>query len=135
MSYTYESDERAIARVIAALSDGETIDHGTARAIASQYNDGADTTVYAFVSTGAMPDEFLSTDRLYRALVAGVSGADQERNADALTALDAYMREREETDALGRVDGWPDMWVPRHVDYPHEHGQLDTCWCYEDDDS
>lgn len=126
----YENDERAVARAIEALSDGETIDHGTARAIASGYNDYR---TAHFVSTGYMPQS--DAQWLMDALRRGVDAQTLKRDSEALTALMAYLLEREESGDTGRVPGWSDMWVVKHVDYPHEHGQSSTCWCSEDEDA
>lgn len=131
----YESDERAVARVLAALGDGETIDHGTARTIASWFTDGADTVNYAFVSTGTMPSdtETPGVDILHT-MYRGVDQATRDANNDALLALDYYLEEREASGDLGRIPGWSDMWVRKHVDRPHEDGTLPECWCADNDD-
>lgn len=129
----YENDERAVARAIEeALAE---IDHGTARTIASWFNNGADTVIYAFVSTGAMVGDTFPTDVLMHHLREGVDQATLDGVAGPLEALEVYLKEREDYDDLDRVDGWSDMWVGKHVDYPHATGQLDTCWCSEGDDS
>ncbi|MFJ2176421.1 hypothetical protein ACIOHE_26460 [Streptomyces sp. NPDC087851] len=125
----YENDERAIARAIAALGEGETIDHGTARAIASGYSDFR---TAHFVSTGYMRgqgDAQWHMDALRR----GVDARTLKNDADALNALEAYLTEREAAGEIGRVDGWSDMWVRKHVDRPHEDGALPECWCADDE--
>jgi hypothetical protein len=122
----YEDDASAITRAINALGKGEIIDHGTARAIASGYNDHR---TAHFVTTGYMPQG--DAQWLMDAIERGVDTSIFRRE---LVALRAYLTDREESGDTGRVDGWSDMWVPKHVDYPHEGGQLDTCWCYGEDD-
>jgi hypothetical protein len=124
----YEDDDTAIARALNALGEGEIIDHGTARAIASQYNDYR---TAHFVNTGYIPQ---GAQWLMSAIRRGVSPADLKQGADALNALTAYLVSREESHDTGRVPGWSDMWVPKHVDYPHQDGALDTCWCFDGDD-
>ncbi|MBA2951418.1 hypothetical protein [Streptomyces himalayensis] len=118
----YENDDRAIARVIASLSEGETIDHGTARAIAAPYNDYR---TEHFVSTGYMPQG--DAEWLMEAICRGVDQTALDRDREALGALRVYLSEREENGDTGRVDGWSDMWVAKHVDYPHEPGRLYDC--------
>lgn len=127
----YEGDDRAVARVLGELNEGERIDASTARTIASWFNEPG--IVESFVSTGAMPTdtETPGVDLLH-AMQRGVDQATREANTDALLALDFYLEDREAAGDLGKVTGWSDMWVPKHVDYPHENGALDTCWCYEE---
>jgi hypothetical protein len=123
----YESDDTAIARAINALGEGEEINHGTARTIASQYN--CPGIAATFVTTGAMPGP------APKFLMEALTGMEPEqwRQDDALGALEDYLSERgADTD---RIPGWSDMWVPKHVDYPHRDGALDTCWCYDSEDS
>lgn len=128
----YENDERAVARVLGTLGEGERIDAGTARTIASWFNEPG--IVESFVSTGAMPTD---TDEpgvdLLHAMMRGVDQRTRDANTDALLALDYYLEDREVSGDLGKVDGWSDMWVPKHVDYPHETGALDTCWCFDEE--
>jgi hypothetical protein len=106
----YEDDDTAIARALNALGEGEIIDHGTARAIASQYNDYR---TAHFVNTGYIPQ---GAQWLMSAIRRGVSPADLKQGADALNALTAYLVSREESHDTGRVPGWSDMWVPKHGD-------------------
>lgn len=129
----YESDERAVARAIEALSDGEIIDHGTARTIASWFNDGGDTTIYSFVSTGAIHES--DPEALMCALKRGVDARTLTNAADALCALERHVYDRAEYDDCGPVVGWSDMWVTKHVDRPHHDGALPECWCADDDDA
>lgn len=127
----YESDEDAVKRAIAdAVAE---IDHGTARTIASWFNDGANTIIYAFVSTGAMVGDTFPTDALLHEMRKGLDAATERANEYALEALEAYCNERESYDDLDRVAGWSDMWVRKHVDRPHETGALPECWCAEED--
>lgn len=127
-----ESDTHAIARAIAALSDGEVIDHGTARAIAAGYNDFR---TAHFVSTGYMPQS--DAQWLMDALRRGVDAQTLKNAAPELTALMAYLLAREESGDTGRVDGWSDAWVVKHADYPHETDTLYDCPAcnVEDDDT
>ena len=104
------NDETAVAEVIAALGEGERIDHGTARTIAAWFNEPG--IVASFVSTGAMPTD---TDTpgvdLLHAMQSGVDQATRDTNIDALLALDYYLEDREAAGDLGPVDGWSSMWV------------------------
>jgi hypothetical protein len=106
------SDEQAVAEVLASLEEGERIGHGTARTIAAWFNNGADTVICSFVSTGAMPT---GTDtpgvHLLHALMRSVDQATRDGNTDALLALDYYLEDREAVGNLGPVDGWSGMWV------------------------
>ena len=127
----YESDERAIARVIEhAKRSGEVIDDGTARAIAAGY---LDNDTIGFVSTGDIPqgDALGLMERIRR----GVDPRALALDSEALEALCSYLLDREGSGDTGSIPGWPDKWVTRHVDYPHHDGQLPECWCYVDDDS
>lgn len=126
----YESDSKAIARALNSLGEGEAIDHGTAHAIATGYNDYR---TAHFVSTGYMPQG--DAQWLMDAVRNGVDAQTLKDDSEALTALMVYLLDREESGDTGRVDGWAGMWVPKHVDYPHENGALDTCWCFEDDEN
>lgn len=129
----YENDEQAVARVLSGLPEGERIDAGTARTIASWFNEPG--IVESFVSTGAMPTD---TDTpgvdLLHAMQRGVDSATRSANVDALLALDYYLEDRESAGDLDPVSGWSAVWVPKHVDYPHEGGTLDTCWCFDGDE-
>lgn len=129
----YEDDDTAIARALSALGEGEEIDHGTARTIASQYNELGP--VASFVSTGAITTEDAST--LWRLVTDNgklyETGSPDERKA--LDYLGTYLMERVRYDDMGRIAGWSDMWVPKHVDYPHQDGALDTCWCHDEDEA
>lgn len=124
----YETDERAVQRVLESLGEGEKIGHETARTIAADYNEGGVALVYAFVSTGAMLGE---VEELWNALMwnGSLYESADNRQTDALDALKAYLDDRAETGDTGPVEGWAGMWVCKHVDYPHETGDLDTCWC------
>ncbi|MGW2513640.1 hypothetical protein ACWC0A_30450 [Streptomyces scopuliridis] len=131
----YESDERAIARAIEALADGETIDHGTARAIAAGFTDGGDTVNYSFVSTGAMPtDSDTPGADVLHSLYRGVDAQTLSASNEALLALDYYLEDREAAGDTDRVDGWSDMWVLKHVDRPHETGTLPDCFACDTED-
>ncbi len=105
-------DTQAVAQVIESLEEGERIGHATARTIGSWFNDGADTVIYAFVSTGAMPTD---TDTpcvdLLHALMRGVDEQTRSKNTDALLALDYYLEDREAAGDLGPGPGWSGMWV------------------------
>ena len=106
------NDETAVAQVIASLGEGERIGHGTARTIAAWFNDGGDTTIYAFVSTGAMPtDTETPGPDLLHAMMRGVDRATRDANTDALLALDYYLKDREIAGDLGPVADWSSMWV------------------------
>lgn len=117
----YESDDRAIARVLDALADGEVIDHGTARAIAAQYNEPG--VCEAFVSTGAIVTD---GEALVHALFDGTA-EHPDHGLRAAHALEAYILDRDESGDDEPVSGWSQMWVPKHVDYPHESGRLVDC--------
>lgn len=135
----YENDDRAVARVLEGLNGG-LIDHGTARAIAAGYNDH-DTA--QFVTTGGIPtyddDDADGIDGpaewLMDAIRHGVDSATLKREEASLAALHDYLSERVGNGETDAVVGWVSMDVPRHVDYPHEDGSLDTCWCFNEDDS
>ena len=131
----YESDDTAVARAISALGEGEEIDHGTARTIASWFNDGGDTANYSFVSTGTIHEG--DGEYLMSSFTRGVDSATLAENASALAALRAYVDDRVRSGDTDRVPGWSDMWVPKHVDYDyaHEDGALDTCWCSDPEES
>lgn len=124
----YEGDERAVTRVLSARGKGDVIEAGTARTIASWFNEPG--IVASFVSTGAIPDN--DAGALYAAMMRGVVLDDGTRVA--AYALNTYLNDRSECGDSGPVAGWSDMWVPKHVDYPHESGALDTCWCYGESD-
>lgn len=127
---SYESDERAVARAIAETT---IIDDATARTIASWFNEPGH--VHAFVSTGAMPVYKTSpSNALMSEIRKGVDALTLEKERDALDALQAYLEDREDSCLLDRVSGWSDMWVRKHVDYPHHDGALPECWCYDDED-
>lgn len=129
----YEGDERAVARVLGALGEGEVIDDGTARTIGSWFNEPG--IVESFVSTGAMPtdSETPGLDLLH-AMQRGVDRATRDANTDALLALDYYLDNREAGGVLEAVSGWSGLWVPKHVDRPHNDGALPECWCYDEND-
>ncbi|MFG3718224.1 hypothetical protein ACGF8D_10545 [Streptomyces massasporeus] len=126
----YESDESAVQRMLADESV-TLIDHGTARTIAAWFNGpGA---VAGFVSTGIIKgDTAFPTDEIMHLIRSGVDAVTLRANEAALDALEAYLQERENYFDLEPVDGWTSMWVPKHVDRPHESGALDTCWCYDE---
>ena len=125
----YESDEIAVKRAVADAVAG--IDHGTARTIAAWFNGPGH--VATFVTTGAMTaDGAWITDELMELIRSGVDAATLKANEDALNALEAYLKEREDWFEVDAVDGWAQMWVPKHVDCPHQTGALDTCWCYDE---
>jgi hypothetical protein len=130
----YENDDRAILRVLDALGDGEIIDHGTARAVASQYNEPG--ICESFVSTGSIPsgeDGGADSFTLIYALFDGTA-EHPEYGLRAAKALEEYIEDRNEAGDFAPVPGWSDMWVTRHVDYPHESGALHGC-CADDDES
>ena len=135
----YESDERAITRVLDGLN-GALIDHGAARVIAAGYND-RDTA--QFVTTGEIPtfdddddddDVDGPAEWLMDAIRHGVDSVTLSRQEGPLSALYAYLQERVELGETGPVEGWVSMDIQRHVDYPHADGALDTCWCFSGDD-
>jgi len=103
-------DTQAVAEVIGALEEGERIGHGTARTIASWFNEPG--IVESFVSTGAMPTgtETPGVDLLH-AMQRGVDRVTRDASTDALLALDYYLEDREAAGDLGPVDGWSRMWV------------------------
>lgn len=137
----YEGDEKAVARVLGALAEGEVIEHGTARTIAAWFTNGGDTVNYAFVSSGYITpcecegececDDDGDVEALMEALTHRVDADALRENEAALSALREYLTNRVLGGDLDKVPGWPDMWVPKHVDYPHQDGALDTCWCYD----
>lgn len=104
------NDERAVTRVLESLAEGERIGHGTARTIASWFNEPG--IVESFVSTGAMPTdtETPGVDLLH-AMYRSVDQATRDANNDTLLALDYYFEDREAAGDLGPVDGWSGMWV------------------------
>lgn len=124
----YENDERAVQRVLDSLGEGEVIDHATARTIAAGYNDHR---TADFVSTGRME---IDAEFLMDAVRRGADAETLRRDAKALSALEAYLREREEVSDIEPVPGWSDMWVPKHVNRPHRDGALPECWCFDEDD-
>lgn len=104
------SDEQNVAAVLAALSEGERIDHGTARTIGAWFNEPG--IVESFVSTGAMPTDTETPGLdLLHAMQRGVDQATRDANCDALLALDYYLEDRESAGDLAPVDGWSRMWV------------------------
>jgi hypothetical protein len=127
----YENDDRAILRVLDGLAEGQIIDHGTARAIAAQYNEPG--ICESFVSTGAIPSGENDGPDSFTLIYALFDGTAEhpEYGLRAAKALEEYIEDRNEAGDFAPVDGWSDMWVPKHVDYPHETGALDACWCYE----
>lgn len=134
----YESDERAVARVLDGLAGG-LIDHGTARVIAAGYNDG-DTA--QFVTTGTIPtyddddDDGIDgpAEWLMDAIRHSVDSATLKREERSLDALYAYLTERVVNEDTGPVEGWVSLGIQRHVDYPHEDGALPECWCCDESD-
>lgn len=111
------SDEQRVRNAVIREATGRVqpgqpprvISHGTARTIASWFNDGADTVIYAFVSTGAMPNDH-NADDLYSALLRGVDEGTRN-STPGLHALKRYLENRVRTGQTGPVDGWSDMWV------------------------
>jgi hypothetical protein len=125
----FESDDTAILRVLNALSEGEIIDHGTARAIASQYNEPG--VCESFVSTGAIPSgEEGDSSTLIYALFEGTA-EHPDYGLRAARALEEYIEDRFEAGDCAPVPGWSGMWVTKHVDYPHEPGRLYDCLACE----
>lgn len=115
------NDDRAILRVLGALSEGEIIDHGTARAIATGYNEPG--ICESFVSTGAIPsgenggaDSFT----LIYALFEGTA-AHPDYGLRAAKALEEYIEDRNEAGDFGPVPGWSGMWVS------NPEGESDDC--------
>lgn len=81
-----------------------TIPHGCARTIAAWYNDGADTVVYSFVSTGAIHES--DTDTLW-----GRFAPYATEGHNPLMALREYLYTRHANNEWAPVAGWSDMWV------------------------
>ncbi|MGV9850436.1 hypothetical protein ACWDWU_16955 [Streptomyces sp. NPDC003442] len=108
------SDEQMIKDAVkAARQRGGVIDHGTARAIASGYNDYR---TAHFVNTGYMPrgDAMWLMDAIRR----GVDAQTLENDREALEALCGYLLQRQGKGDTGRVPGWSGMWVrpvPMHI--------------------
>lgn len=138
--FQYEGDERALTRFLTEANG--IMDHAAARVFAAGYN-APDTA--AFVTTGEIPtdgdgDEHDDDDVdgpaewLMEDIRRGVDSATLARDSDALEALHAYLTDRVANGDTGPVDGWAALDIPRHVDYPHETGALDTCWCYDETD-
>lgn len=126
----YEGDDRAVARALASLTAGESIDHATARVIAAGYNT-PDTA--PFVTTGALlhHDAAVTMDCIRD----GVDATTLRREAASLAALETYLIDREAlTGETGPVEGWTSLDIPRHVDYPHQDGMLPDCWCHDESD-
>ncbi|WP_413114819.1 hypothetical protein ACK1X7_07380 [Streptomyces sp. CY1] len=108
------SDKQMIKDAVkAARQRGGVIDHGTARAIASGYNDYR---TAHFVNTGYMPrgDAMWLMDAVRR----GVDVQTLENDRAALEALCGYLLHRQGAGDTGRVPGWSGMWVrpvPMHI--------------------
>ncbi|KUJ70812.1 hypothetical protein ACZ90_00385 [Streptomyces albus subsp. albus] len=117
------NDEQKIKYAVkAAQQRGEVIDHGTARAIASRYNDYR---TGHFVTTGYMSQG--NAMWLMNALKRGVDAQTLERDRAALDALCGYLLRRQAKGETGRVDGWSGMWVPEPVLHIHVGHNLPSC--------
>ncbi|MGW0930710.1 hypothetical protein [Streptomyces sp. NPDC002644] len=105
------SEEQAVREAIARRHEmGEPrIDHGTARTIAAWFNDGADTSVYSFVSTGAIHEG--DGEYLYQGLTRGVDDVTLRENRWALSELGVYIDHRVYHGETAPVAGWSGMWV------------------------
>ena len=96
----YEGDEKAVARVLGALGEGEIIDHGTARTIAASFTAGSCTTSMALSSSGTMLEE---TELIMWSLKRGVDDETLSSHASELEALEAYLQDRESSGDTERV--------------------------------
>jgi hypothetical protein len=96
------TDEQLIYHGITeALREDRPIDHGTARAIASQLHGGQDSPLYALASSGALVDDLRAELDAWRR---------QDTPVELepwLDALDEYIEQREDA---GPVDGWHELW-------------------------
>lgn len=103
------TDHDKVLSVIDRLDDGATIDHGTARTIASWWAEGNNLTAMSFASTGrittphAVWDALTDNGTLYDFL------DDDCADKLALDALATYLTERGEQFP---VFNWCSMWVP-----------------------
>lgn len=101
------SDSSAVfAEVNRCEDEGTIISHGCARTIASWWNNGADTTMYSFVSTGAIHNK--DVDNLWARFEPDASDAE---HSSPLQALRKYLEDRREKELFAPVGGWSDMWV------------------------
>ena len=99
------NDETAVeAEVSDSYAFNRVISAGCARTIASWWNDGADTVVYSFVSTGAIHES--DVDTLW-----GRFEPHSESGHNPLMALREYLYTRAANDEFEPVPGWSDMWV------------------------
>ena len=114
------TEEQTVLHVV--REDGD-IDHGTARTIASWYNEPG--IVATFVTTGALPqrpeisedtsdddlEELDVSGTLMSTILRGVSPGQIRENSEVLEALDRYLSNRDKSNDLGPVPGWSNMWV------------------------
>lgn len=101
-------DELIQDAIFEAASKRQPIDHAAARMIASQYHSGQDSALYAFASTGAITGELLNEINFE------LSRSDRELEPQAesvLEALDEYIIDRIELDAVGPVKDWSTLWL------------------------
>ena len=125
----YEDDEKAIRRAVAeAEANEEVISDGTARAISAQFNDH---NIESFVTTGYFSGD---VDLIMFYIMQGLDNRTVSEWATELDHLEMYLEDRVSTMRYGKVEGWSDLWVDKHVDYPHHNGQLDACWCSDGED-
>jgi hypothetical protein len=101
------SDEQRIYHGITeALLEARPIDHGTARAIATQLHGGQVSALCALASTGAL------IEGLQAELDAWRQGEDTPVEVEPwLDALDEYIASR--ADNLGPIEGWHQLWPPQ----------------------
>lgn len=125
--FVYEDDVKAVNRVLDALREGEFIDDATARTIASWCKD-PDGRVKRFQLTGEIFE--CNAMALWRAFDKATVFA----FPNAFRELAAYLVERVTWGNTEAVSGWDRLWVKAHVDYPHQDGALDTCWCFDESD-
>jgi len=124
----YEDDEKSIRRAVSSARDSEeAISDGTARAIAALFYGDADT--YSFLSSGYFTGD---VDELMAAFKKDITTSDLRLWKEPLDALEDYLAERLYNGEVNeKIDGWDEGWVPKHIDYPHDNGQLHDCWCYD----
>lgn len=90
-------------------NDESFISHGTARTIGSWFNDGADTYIYSFVSTGAIHEG--DGEEVFRRMIRDLDTPTYVENGEALNELSHYLDNRVRKGDVGPVPGWSDMWV------------------------
>lgn len=123
----YENDDRAILRVLDGLAEGQIIDHGTARTIASQYNEPG--ICESFVSTGAIPSGESDGPDSFSLIYALFDGTAEhpEYGLRAAKALEEYIEDRSEAGEFAPVDGWSGMWVPKQAQSGYAHCACRDC--------